>query len=164
MNTKNLNLEVTETTSMADIKTTLKVLNELREMGISISIDDFGTGYSSLAYLKQFPITTLKIDRSFVTDIEINKDGEAVIKTIIALAKILELNVIAEGVETQEQLNFLGVLGCDKIQGYLIAKPLTPTEFSTAIKTGELAYGKQQYSIAGDESGYFTPSSNGNIR
>lgn len=130
MQTDRLNLEITESTSMSDINYTLKVLNELRKMGLLLSIDDFGTGYSSLAYLKQFPITTLKIDRSFINDIDTSKNGEAVIKTIINLAKSLELRVVAEGVETEEQLSFLRKLHCDKVQGFLLSKPLPSHELN----------------------------------
>lgn len=123
MNPMNLTLEITETASMSDIQYSLKVLSELRRIGFLISIDDFGAGYSSLAYLRQFPVTSLKIDASFTRDIG-NGYGEVVIKTIIDLAKSLNLSVVVEGVETEEQLRLLSTLGCDIVQGYFIAPPL----------------------------------------
>lgn len=102
-------------------------LRQLKDMGIKISIDDFGTGYSSLGYLKRFPIDTLKIDRSFIWDLE-ESDTAAIVKTIIALAQSLKLKVIAEGVETEEQLSFLQDHLCDRGQGYFFSKPLPADE------------------------------------
>lgn len=134
MNPNNLNLEITETTTMKDIELTLKTLERLRDRGISISIDDFGVGYSSLSYLRKFPINTLKIDRSFVWDISKDKNGEVVIKSIISMAKNLDLNVVAEGVEDNEQLEFLDKLECDEIQGYLIAPPKPPEMILDLLK------------------------------
>ncbi|MFS0776975.1 EAL domain-containing protein [Neobacillus sp. 3P2-tot-E-2] len=124
-----LDLEVTESISMANINSVICRLNELKEMGISISIDDFGTGYSSLSYLKKFPINTLKIDRSFVKDITSNSENRAIVKTIISMANNLNLDVIAEGVETEEELLFLKSNGCLVVQGYLFSPPLSGEEF-----------------------------------
>ncbi len=121
-----LELELTESILISDARTTIKTLNYLKELGVRLSIDDFGTGYSSLSYLKQMPIDMLKIDRSFVNDITVDKNDAAICAAIISMAKSLEIEVIAEGVETMEQLVFLRNLGCDKIQGYLISKPLSP--------------------------------------
>ncbi len=124
---EHLELELTEDIVLHDIDSTISKLTKLKEMGIALSLDDFGTGYSSLRYLKKLPITRLKIDRSFVTDITTDADDAAIVKTIIAMANTLRLGVIAEGVETKEQLDFLNQSGCNEIQGYYFGKP-TPSE------------------------------------
>ena len=116
-----LNLEITES-MMSDVKTCESVLKELHESGIAVSIDDFGTGYSSFLYLSKFPLSHLKIDQAFIRDL--GKSNTAIVKAIIDLAKNLDLNVIAEGVETEEQGEFLKELQCDEVQGYLYSKPL----------------------------------------
>jgi diguanylate cyclase (GGDEF)-like protein/PAS domain S-box-containing protein len=121
-----LELEITESAAMLDAELTIEVLSELREMGVRISIDDFGTGHASLAYLKQFPIDTLKIDRSFVADMEASREGLAIITAITGLAHGLGLGVIAEGVESDSQLRLLAACGCDEYQGFLLSQPLAP--------------------------------------
>jgi EAL domain-containing protein (putative c-di-GMP-specific phosphodiesterase class I) len=121
-----LTIEITESTVMANTPTTL---DQLRDLGVNLSIDDFGTGYSSLAYIKKFPISALKIDRSFVNDIAFDATDQAIAKTIITLAHSLDMTVIAEGVETQEQLETLGAFGVDSIQGYLVSKPIPADDF-----------------------------------
>ena len=113
----------------------LNLLNGLKEMGISVAIDDFGTGYSSLSYLTKFPVDTLKIDYSFVTNLPSDKDSATVTSGIIALAHKLGMQVIAEGVETKVQRDFLQQEQCDWIQGYLISRPLPPEEFDTWLNT-----------------------------
>jgi len=123
-NPKDLEIEITEGQIMKSTQHVTSVLNKIREIGISISIDDFGTGYSSLSYLKRLPIDKLKIDRSFIKDIPEDQDDIAIVKTIIALANNLSLELIAEGVETEQQKNFLFKEGCHNIQGYLYSKPL----------------------------------------
>ena len=124
-----LELEITESTLMEHAQDTLEILERLRSMGVCLAIDDFGTGYSSLAYLKRFPVQTLKIDRSFVCDVTENSDDAAIATGIIALAHSLRLKVVAEGVETIEQHRFLHQRGCDIMQGYLLSRPLPLEEF-----------------------------------
>ncbi len=123
-----LELEVTEGVIMRDLQQAVAKMAELRAMGISLSIDDFGTGYSSLSALKSFPISTLKIDKSFVRDLGSNAGDEAIASSIIGLAHQLRLRVIAEGVETEEQRAFLRHNGCDEMQGYLFSRPLAPEQ------------------------------------
>jgi EAL domain-containing protein (putative c-di-GMP-specific phosphodiesterase class I) len=119
-----LELELTESTIMRNAEEAVSMLNELHALGIGLAIDDFGTGYSSLSYLKRFPVDRLKIDRSFVSDIGESSDDETITSAIIALAHSLNLQVIAEGVETSTQLDFLKERACDEMQGYFFAKPL----------------------------------------
>jgi len=121
---RRLELEITESLLMKDVAETTACLKRFREAGIALSIDDFGTGYSSLGYLRRFPIDALKIDRSFVKDLHKNDDAAAICAAIIALARELKLKVIAEGVETLEQVEFLRRHRCDQVQGYLISKPV----------------------------------------
>eukprot|EP00003_Mantamonas_plastica_P029827 TRINITY_DN7157_c0_g2_i1.p1 TRINITY_DN7157_c0_g2~~TRINITY_DN7157_c0_g2_i1.p1 ORF type:complete len:311 (-),score=59.44 TRINITY_DN7157_c0_g2_i1:21-830(-) len=121
-------LEITETVMMQDIKKSAAILDELRHLGLQIAVDDFGTGYSSLAYLKRLPINSIKIDRSFVRDVTIDSDDAAITRTIIAMGHNLGLRVVAEGVETTEQMDFLRESDCDEAQGFLIATPLPPAE------------------------------------
>ena len=120
-----LELELTESMIMKNPKGSVKVLNQLKALGLTLAVDDFGTGYSSLSYLKRFPIDTLKIDREFVGDISDDPEDAAITSAIIALGHSLDLQVVAEGVETQEQLNFLAEHDCDQVQGYLLSKPLS---------------------------------------
>ena len=128
---QHLELEVTEGVLIDDITETAAKLRELHELGVSLSIDDFGTGYSSMNYLRRLPFDSLKIDRSFVTDVTTNSDDGAIAAAIVTLAHSIGLEVIAEGVETTEQLSFLDRLGCDIIQGYLCSPPLPATAFAS---------------------------------
>jgi len=127
--TTQLELEITESVLLQDVDRTLVQLNSLKEAGISLSIDDFGTGYSSLNYLKRFPIDTIKIDRSFVKDLHDDADDAAICAAIIAMSRQLGLNVVAEGVETREQLKFLRRHKCDHIQGFIFSRPLSADDF-----------------------------------
>ncbi len=129
-----LELELTESSIMKNPNSAIKTLQNLKEIGIKVSIDDFGTGYSSLAYLKRLPIDVLKIDRSFVQEIAVNPDDAALVMTIITLAHNLRLKVVAEGVETEEQLKFLNLLSCDEWQGYLCSRPLCFEDFKQFLQ------------------------------
>jgi diguanylate cyclase (GGDEF)-like protein len=130
---KYLTVEITESVAMNDVNFTIKILSDLKSMGVDVSIDDFGTGYSSLSYLKRLPISELKIDRSFVHDITTNQEDAAIVDMIIVLGQTLKLNIVAEGVETQEQLEFLKNRKCTEIQGYLLSKPLPADEFERVL-------------------------------
>ena len=121
----NLELEITESIIMDDVEAAIDIMKTIKSRGIHLAIDDFGTGYSSLAYLKRFPIDVLKVDRSFVMDIPEDKTDMAITSAVIAMAHKLSMRVVAEGIETQEQLDFLRDNGCDDGQGYLLSRPLT---------------------------------------
>lgn len=128
-----LELELTESVIVDKIDTVIEKMKRLRKAGIAISMDDFGTGYSSLAYLKRLPFTTLKIDRTFVRDITIDEDDAALVETILSMASIFKLDVIAEGVETIEQFEFLASHGCQYFQGYLCSKPVQVPKFEELL-------------------------------
>ena len=122
-----LELEITETLIMQDIKANIEKLKAIREMGVEVAIDDFGTGYSSLSYIARLPISAMKIDRAFITNMTGSPDDLSIVSTIIALAHTLNLKVVAEGVETEEQAKLLRLLKCDELQGYLFS-PAVPAE------------------------------------
>lgn len=128
-----LRLEVTESVAMQDIAYGIKVLKELKKLGVHVSLDDFGNGYSSLSYLKQFSLNVLKIDQSFIQDILVNKNSEAITMAIIAMARSLGLEVVAEGVEKEEQLAFLKSKFCDEVQGFLFSEPLPAKELTSFL-------------------------------
>ena len=129
-----LEIELTESTVLEDVSGTIARMAELKALGVSFSLDDFGTGYSSLQYLKQLPLDQIKIDRSFVRDIASDPNDAAIVQTIIAMAEVLGLDVIAEGVETETQREFLDLRGCRHFQGYLFGKPMPRAEFEFACK------------------------------
>lgn len=125
-----LTLEITETTAMHDVEATLKILTRLDDIGVRIAIDDFGTGYSSLLHLKRIPASELKIDRGFVRHLAEDSEDAAIVSAIVALGHTLNLQVVAEGVETAAQQSFLAGLGCDALQGYLLGKPMPAAQFA----------------------------------
>jgi diguanylate cyclase (GGDEF)-like protein/PAS domain S-box-containing protein len=130
-----LELEITESMVMRDAERAVNLLRALRDTGVRLAIDDFGTGYSSLAYLKRFPIDCVKIDRSFIRDLPDDRDDASITRSIIAMAHNMKLDVVAEGVETPEQLNFLHAYGCDEIQGFLFSEPLAADAFERYLGT-----------------------------
>ena len=130
---KSIDLEITETIAMQDAENSINKMHHLKELGVKLSMDDFGTGYSSLSYLHQFPLDILKIDRSFVKDIVGNSEDGAIARAVIAMAHSMNLKVVAEGVETEEQYNFLAEHGCEIIQGYLISRPVPANEFEKLL-------------------------------
>ncbi|MGY2291692.1 putative bifunctional diguanylate cyclase/phosphodiesterase [Pseudomonas sp. SDO528_S397] len=134
-----LTLEITETTAMSDADASMAVLQQLSDMGVDLSIDDFGTGYSSLMYLKRLPANELKIDRGFVRDLEHDSDDAAIVSAIVALGQALDLRIVAEGVETDVQQDFLTSLGCNSLQGYLLGHPLPADRFMADIQRAEHA-------------------------
>jgi EAL domain-containing protein (putative c-di-GMP-specific phosphodiesterase class I) len=129
-----LEIELTESLFMSDVTLAVELLHGMKALGVNLSIDDFGTGYSSLSYLSRFPIDVLKIDRSFVAEITRDSNDAAIVASIIALAHNLKLAVIAEGVETEEQLDYLRRHGCDEMQGYYFSRPLPAGEFEQLLR------------------------------
>jgi EAL domain-containing protein (putative c-di-GMP-specific phosphodiesterase class I) len=135
-----LEIELTETTVMDHAENSVNILEELSRMGVIVSIDDFGTGYSSMSYLRRFPIDKLKIDRSFINDMTTNSDAASIVKAIISLAHSLRLKVVAEGVETKEQLRQLRELGCDQFQGFYRSAAVAASEIGEFVqKSPEVA-------------------------
>ncbi len=133
INARLLKLELTESMLIDNVQDAILKMQLLKEIGIRISLDDFGTGYSSLQYLKELPLDQLKIDQSFIKDINRDRGSGAIVSTIIAMARGLKINVIAEGVETEEQREFLENVGCIHFQGYLFGKPMPIEEIEEVI-------------------------------
>jgi EAL domain-containing protein (putative c-di-GMP-specific phosphodiesterase class I) len=131
-----LTLEITETALMRDAEAAAGTLRALKALGIRIAVDDFGTGYSSLAYLRQFPVDALKIDRSFISGIAASRDSKALIHTLVQLGKTLGLETLGEGIEDQAQLRHLQREECDSGQGFLFARPLEPDAIDELLKIG----------------------------
>jgi EAL domain-containing protein (putative c-di-GMP-specific phosphodiesterase class I) len=133
MSPRRFNLELTESAMMDNPDGAQRIMLQLKALGVGLSVDDFGTGYSSLAYLKRFPVDTVKIDRSFVADVPGDRDDSAIATAIIAMGHSLELGVVAEGVETGDQLAFLATQGCNHFQGHLDSMPMTLSELITNL-------------------------------
>jgi len=130
---QHLELEITEGAIIDNAEDAIEIMKQLKDLGVNLSLDDFGTGYSSLNYLKRFPVDSLKIDRSFVAEIVSDKTSLMIAENIVKLAHDLQLNVVAEGVETTEQLAIIRKMGCDELQGYIFSKPLINTEMDSKL-------------------------------
>jgi len=142
-----LEIEITEGVLIEDISRAIATLRQIKNLGVRIAMDDFGTGYSSLSYLQAFPFDKIKIDQSFVAKLESNASSAAIIRTIIGLGRSLELPVIAEGVETAEQLEFLAAEGCAEVQGYLIGRPQPIAHYGEIV--GRCAVGSRSVALTG---------------
>ena len=129
-------LELTESVLMKRAESTESILRKLRARGVQLAVDDFGTGYSSLSYLRKFPIDALKIDQSFVREITTAPDATGIVSAVISMGRSLNLRVVAEGVETQEELKFLQAHKCDEAQGYYFSRPVLPHVFAQLLKSG----------------------------
>jgi len=130
-----LELEITESLFLRDLAQIHETLREIQEMGVALAVDDFGTGYSSLSYLKRLNVDALKIDRSFIKDINIDADDRAICSAVVAMGHSLGLKVIAEGVETREQLAAIRDIGCDEVQGFLFSRPVPATQISEFVRS-----------------------------
>ena len=142
-------LEITESLLVRGADKVALIMNQLVAMGVALALDDFGTGYSSLAHLKKFPIGTLKIDRAFVIGLPYEENDCAIARAIVTMAQQLRQEIVAEGVETAEQMAFLRELGCDQLQGYLFSQPVPAADFERMLREGKrLAFGSRQASLA----------------
>ena len=139
MKESDVEIEITERYIMQHTKENMSILSDLRDTGFKISVDDFGTGYSSMSYLKKLPLDTIKIDKSFIDDTPVDQNDVAITKAIIALSKSLGYKVVAEGIEKEQQEQFLQKEGCDKGQGYLFSKPLKPEDFISFLNKIKLS-------------------------
>lgn len=134
MDPKRLELELTETVAMRDHQATIEVMAHLKALGVRLSIDDFGAGFSSLAYLRRFPLDSLKIDRSFVQDVTSDESAAGIVATLVAMARRLKLRIVAEGVETPAQLDFLHQHGCEHVQGFLFGRPADLCDLAPSLE------------------------------
>jgi EAL domain-containing protein (putative c-di-GMP-specific phosphodiesterase class I) len=142
-----LGLEMTESSLIADMGEAAKVLEGLNRLGVSLLMDDFGTGYSSLSHLHSFPFDILKIDRSFVQRIDTGQQPLQIVRTILELARVLGMDVVAEGIETERQLGLLQTMGCRFGQGYLFSPPLPSAEISEILARGDMALHRSEDSL-----------------
>ncbi|MBX3456488.1 EAL domain-containing protein, partial [Ferrovibrio sp.] len=132
-----LGIEITEQAAIQNMSETVRAIRELAEVGIDAALDDFGTGYSSLSYIQQLPIRKIKLDRAFITDLPHNEKDVALVRAMVGMASGLELPVVAEGVETEAQREFLRAAGCSELQGYLISKPIGPEEMAEMLRNSD---------------------------
>jgi EAL domain-containing protein (putative c-di-GMP-specific phosphodiesterase class I) len=153
MSAVQLQLEVTESMVMRNVSRAVKVLDAIQSRGIRLAIDDFGTGYSSMSLMKQFPIDTIKIDRSFVRDLPNDSEDQAITQAIISMGKALGMTVVAEGVETVEQQAFLRSHACDEMQGYLFSKPLPPAQLASLLRSTPMLMSPPLQPTADDATG-----------
>lgn len=133
---KSLELELTESVLMKQAESTASILHSLRAKGVQLAVDDFGKGYSSLSYLRKFPVNAIKIDQSFVRQIDCNPDERTIVSAVISMGKSLKLRVVAEGVENHAQVVFLQAQQCDEAQGYYFSRPVPPEQFARLLETG----------------------------
>ncbi|MNI02895.1 Phytochrome-like protein cph2 [compost metagenome] len=133
-------LEITESVAMKNVSFIMDTMDKLKQLGVQISIDDFGTGYSSLSYLKRFRVHTLKIDQSFIRDVTTDEDNAAIVTALIVMSQQLKIKSLAEGVETQEQLEFLRSRGCNEIQGFIFSRPLPADQFEAMLMDKKTLY------------------------
>jgi EAL domain-containing protein (putative c-di-GMP-specific phosphodiesterase class I) len=136
MDPRHLELELSESALTQRVESTATILQNLRARGVRVAVDDFGTGYSSLSYLRNFPVDALKIDRSFIRQISTAGDDTAIVNAVIGMARSLKLRVIAEGVETLEEVAFLRAYRCEEAQGYYFSPPVLPEQFAKLVRTG----------------------------
>ncbi len=163
LSASSLELEITESGLMQNESLAVSTLSEIKQIGVGVSLDDFGTGYSSLSYLKRFPVDTVKIDRSFVTDMAIDRDDAAIVSAILSIAKKLDLEVVAEGVETAQQRDVLTVGGCDQLQGYYFSPPVPAEQFHPLLERGRLGDFEEKPEVderSGDDAQLAVPSPN----
>ena len=133
LNPKYIEVEITESSALGDLKYVVQVINELKGLGIKVSMDDFGTGFSSLSYLKNIPISILKLDKSFFNEFETDNRSKNIMRSVIGLGKSLNLHIVSEGVETKEQVDFLVECGCHQAQGFYFSRPIPQNEFEKLI-------------------------------
>jgi EAL domain-containing protein (putative c-di-GMP-specific phosphodiesterase class I) len=136
---KRLELEITEGVLIGDFSRAVSILRRLKSLGVQIALDDFGTGYSSLSYLHAFPFDKIKIDRTFISDLETNRHSIAIVRALIGLSRSLNIPILAEGVETQAQHAFLAQEGCAEVQGYLTGRPLEIADYADVVGRKEIA-------------------------
>jgi len=160
---ENLELEITETSIMNDPQRVIRTLNRIRDLGVQFAIDDFGTGYSSFAYLTKLPVSCIKIDKSFVQNIEADRDSSVIVKSIIDLGHNLGLKVVAEGVETAQAMELLRTFQCDEVQGYYLCRPITAEMMTNFLMDPPAAVTDRQISVSGSGKHLASPINRANV-
>ena len=153
-----LELEITESLLIENRDAALRVLKDLKALGVRIAMDDFGTGYSSLSYLQSFPFDKIKIDRAFVSDLQTNTHNACIVQAVISIGKSLRMSVVAEGVETEAQADILKHLNCDELQGYLIAKPMQAADIARFLDSSMTRYDSRGLGAADEIQESMTPA------